>query len=481
MAIVIRTSLIAPCCAIACCFGCDDLSPQGGPEFGTSRQALSIGTARWEQKTLSSPPARMGHALVYDAAQAVTIAAGGRPVSDAGSSLSDTWAWDGRSWASLAAGMPARGFITATYDSVRGISATYGGLDRPGASPLFLAQILERGSGAWSLRSGFPGARSGAALAYDLARAVTLLFGGFDGDRWRNELWQWNGSDWDELCEAAPCDQLLPSVREDSVFVYDPARHVTLLFGGFGDGALLGETWIWNGSTWSQRLPPVSPSARHGCAAAYDPSTERIFVFGGVSADGETNELWAWDGTTWELVTQGSGPAARRDARLAWDTARKRAVLFGGRSGDGAVDFWELSLTGNGCISDDDCHADTCIEGLCGGPPPEPELDAGSGGGSSEAGSGGAAGASGSGEPVASEGSESGGSGSSDAGATPPSRDPSGPTEPSSPAVASHAPDATSFYACSSVRVANSSSGHGLVTLVVLFVFRRRRPSTITR
>ena len=175
------------------------------------------------------------------------------------------------------------------------------------------------------------------------------------------------------------------------MFVYNPARQVTLLFGGFGDGAVLGETWVWNGSTWSQRLPPVSPSARHGCAAAYDPSTQRIFVFGGVSAEGETNELWAWDGTTWELVTQSAGPAARRDARLAWDTARKRAVLFGGRSGDGAVDFWELSLTGNGCISDDDCHTDTCIEGLCGGPPPEPELDAGPGGGRSEAGSGGAA------------------------------------------------------------------------------------------
>ena len=137
---MIRTSLIAPCCAIACCFGCDDLSPQGGPEFGTSRQALSIGTARWEQKTLSSPPARMGHALVYDAAQAVTIAARGaarlrrreQPLGYLGVGR--------KSWASLAAGMPARGFITGTYDSVRSISSTYGGLDRPGASPLFFAR-----------------------------------------------------------------------------------------------------------------------------------------------------------------------------------------------------------------------------------------------------------------------------------------------------------------------------------------------------
>ncbi|MEO8181354.1 MAG: hypothetical protein ABI895_21160 [Deltaproteobacteria bacterium] len=484
---MMRTRLRALCCtalycAALCSLGCGSEPPQGAASIGSARQALSLGSVLWEQKTIGAPPARMGHTLVYDAARAVTLAAGGRPAADTGASFSDTWAWDGRSWASVAAGLPARGFITGTYDSGRGVSLTYGGLDVPATARVYFSQVLERGAGAWILRSGFPGNRSGAGLSYDSARAVTTLFGGFDGIRWRNEIWQWNGTDWLERCNVAPCNQMRPSVRENAVFVYDPARQVTLLFGGFGDGAVRGETWTWDGSTWSQRLPPASPSPRHSCAAAYDPSTQRIFVFGGVRDDGETNELWAWDGTTWEQRTQTEGPAARRDARLAWDTARKRGVLFGGRSGSSEVDFWELSLTGNSCSTEDECHNDSCIEGICGGPPPEPEVDAGpldgSGGASSAADSGGSAGASGSAGDETNPGG-SAGNGDSNAGepSLPWDPGPAAPPEDSPALAAARGAGATSFYSCSSAPAGEQPTGNWLFTLVLLSACRRRRSS----
>jgi len=476
-----RTRLGALGCAALCWLGCGSEPLPGAASLGSARQALSLGTVRWEQKTISAPPARMGHALIYDAARAVTLAAGGRRPADVGVSFSDTWAWDGRSWASVAAGLPARGFITGTYDSGRGISLTYGGLDVPGAAPIFFSQLLERGAGAWVVRSGFPGNRSGAGLSYDSARAATILFGGFDGARWRNEIWEWNGTDWAERCNTAPCNQMRPSAREDAVFVYDPVRQVTLLFGGFAEGALRGETWTWDGSTWSQRLPPTSPSPRRSCAVSYDPSTRRIFVFGGLRDDGETNELWAWDGTTWEQLTQTDGPAARRDARLAWDTARKRGVLFGGRSGSSDVDTWELSLAGNGCSTDDECHNDTCIEGICGGPPPEPEVDAGppgaGGSASSAAGSGGSGGAPGSGGDGMTPG-DSPGSGGIDAG-EPPAADPSPADPPATtpPLVAARDTGATSFYSCSSARAGEQRAGAWVFTLVLLSLCRGRRSS----
>jgi hypothetical protein len=473
------------CLVISPSFGCGPEAAPTSVSVGHARQALALGTVVWEKRTTSLPPARMGHALIYDSVRAVSVAAGGRPVNDAGVSLSDTWAWDGQSWASIAAGMPNRGFIAGTFDSTRGISLTYGGLNRPTFTPQYFSQILERGIGAWTLLSGFPGARSATGLAYDEARAVTVLFGGFDGNNWHNDVFEWNGAFWSERCTGVPCRDVRPSVRESPVFVYDPARQVTLLFGGFGDYQARGETWTWDGATWTQRLPLVSPSARYGSAAAYDPATQRIFVFGGITDEGEVDELWAWDGSTWEQLEQPTGPTPRRDARLAWDTARKRGVLFGGRAGTQAVDFWELSLAGNPCTTDEQCHREVCSDGFCGGPPASPEPDAGSAGqggtsgGAPSGGTGGTGGAAGT--SAGNGGSETAAAG---AGAAPTMTTPDGgsplPDSPPEPGVTSgptaQAPSGrASFYGCAVKPGAGAGVWLASGGLAVLIALRRRR------
>lgn len=420
--------------------------------------APSLGRARWEQASTNLPPARMGHALFYDPVLAVTIAAGGRPVDDAGASLSDTWAWDGTSWASMAAGLPRRGFISGAFDTERGFGLVYGGLDRSARGVEYFADILEqRGHGAWSRRGGLPGSRSGAGLAYDDARGATILFGGFDGSHFQDDIWEWNGATWVRRCNSAHCRDMRPSARDSAIFVYDPARRVTLLFGGWGGDQALGETWTWNGSTWSQRLPPVSPSARYGCGAAYDPSTRRILLFGGVTERGEVNELWAWDGATWEQLPQTNGPAPRRDVRLAWDTGRRRGILFGGRSDTSPVDFWELSLVGNVCTSDEECHHAACVDGFCGGEPTASQVDAGvvegSGGQSSTSSPSGAAGA----------------SRSVDGGSLPEAS--TDPVESSSGGPRG----ADSFYACAVGRGSSGAPALWLGGIAALSLLRRRR------
>jgi hypothetical protein len=477
------------CCFVGLGWACGTQAPSPGPSLATAHQAVSRGAVVWEKQETTMPPARMGHALLYDSVRAVTVAAGGRPVNDGGVSLSDTWSWDGLSWASIAAALPPRGFIAGTFDSGRGISLTYGGVDRPTFTPQFFSQIVERADGAWSLRSGFPGARSTTGLTYDAGRAVTVLFGGFDGHDWHNDIFEWDGTFWRERCTDPPCELVRPSVRENAVFVYDPARQVTLLFGGFGDYEARAETWTWDGSTWTQRLPSVSPSARYGCAAAYDPSTRRILMFGGTTADGDVNELWAWDGSTWEQLEQQSGPTPRRDVRLAWDTTRKRGVLFGGRAGTQAVDFWELSLAGNSCTGDEECHRDLCIDGLCGGPRPTPEVDGGDGGGTGtpQGGAGGAAGHSSDNGGSAGSGSENGGSstggevaeGVPDAGNTTPEA-PGSPGATPAPASSTVAAHRTSFYGCAMSAGISSSAwpaGAGWAMLVL----RRRAARTARR
>ena len=62
---------------------------------------------------------------------------------------------------------------------------------------------------------------------------------------------------------------------------YDPATGTVVLFGGTGHGALLGDTWTWNGTTWTQQTPATSPPARESASMAYDAATGTVVLFGG--------------------------------------------------------------------------------------------------------------------------------------------------------------------------------------------------------
>lgn len=469
------------------CTGCGGEPTPTPLALGKQTAALS-GTLLWEQKTPGVlPPARMAHALVYDPVRQLTTAAGGRSVSDSGNSLADTWSWDGQTWTPQTAGLPNRGYMMGAFDLNRQVTVLYGGVDEPAGFPRrYFAQTLERSTGSWSQTAGTPSARATAALAYDASRGVTVLFGGWSGSAWLSDIWEWNGSTWTQRCTTAPCSTAArPARRESAVFVYDAARAVTVLFGGWGDNQPLGDTWTWDGSTWTVRNPAAPPAARTRSAGAYDPATQRVYVFGGVSgatANVELNDLWTWDGSAWERLAATTPPSVRRDLGLAWDTARRRAVLFGGRSNNQAVDFWEFSLVGNSCSSDTECHNGVCLGTVCGDEIPEPDA------GPAEpdaAGAAGAAGASGAGGAAGSAGETNGGAGS---GSTPEVAEDSGVPANEVPSLEDPVPHPgglskpRSLYSCSSAPLeAQSSSGalSGLAAslLAALFAVLRRRAS----
>lgn len=77
-------------------------------------------------------------------------------------------------------------------------------------------------------------------MAYDSARGVTVLFGGYVGSAGASrETWEWNGSVWRRRVIAGP------AARYGHAMAYDSARGVTVLFGGYRDGVggADGETW----------------------------------------------------------------------------------------------------------------------------------------------------------------------------------------------------------------------------------------------
>ena len=53
-----------------------------------------------------------------------------------------------------------------------------------------------------------------------------------------------------------------PSPRTGAAMVYDIARGVTVLFGGSGDHGNLNDTWEWDGTEWIRHSPPNSPPRR---------------------------------------------------------------------------------------------------------------------------------------------------------------------------------------------------------------------------
>jgi hypothetical protein len=94
---------------------------------------------------------------------------------------------------------------------------------------------------------------------------------------------------------------------------------VVVLFGGLGalrDPHLFGDTWTFDGTTWTQQAPPVSPPAREGHAMAT--AGDRVVLFGGSDLQGNPmGDTWTWDGATWRQESPPASPPARSAHAMA--------------------------------------------------------------------------------------------------------------------------------------------------------------------
>jgi hypothetical protein len=135
---------------------------------------------------------------------------------------------------------------------------------------------------------------------------------------------------------------------------YDSDQDEVVGFGGVGPAGYLGDTWVWSQSLvrWRATRPPQSPPPRSHHSIVYDRARKQIVLFGGYSTDGMLGDTWTWDGTTWSAYT-GVSPPPRRSAQLGYDVVRQRVVLFGGTAATtltignapGLTDTWEWDGT----------------------------------------------------------------------------------------------------------------------------------------
>jgi hypothetical protein len=225
-----------------------------------------------------------------------------------------------------------------------------------------------------------PSPRYGASLAYNPADGYLVLFGGCCDayNRTFSDTWVWNGQSWRQLNPSAS-----PSARKNAGLAYDMASKRLVLFGGCINNQYSqdGDTWAWDGSTWTQitstlpaphsqcepamvslgtspnagqasillfgsdgtgvwqngwwRRPPTtgSPSFRRGAALTFDPLGHQVLLFGGVDTTSACgcilNDTWAWTGLTWVQQHPASQPTAlSARPRMVYDAAAKRSILF---------------------------------------------------------------------------------------------------------------------------------------------------------
>ena len=265
-------------------------------------------TNGWTQlQPATSPLARDSHMMAYDQSRNVTVLFGGWDTN--GNELNDTWEWNGTNW----------------------------------------NLITPSGSG--------PVARHDGAMVFDSARGTCILWGGSDFTLGFDyaDTWEWNGTSWTQLNTPA-----WPLARSGHSMAYDVARARTVMFGGWdANGTPLGDTWEFNGTTWAQVTTALAPAPRLWTAMAYDIARGTTVLFGGAGAAADFNDTWEYNGA-WTQRTSTSAPAPLDSQAMTFDIGQNAMVMFGGYDTTLGVDLsdtWEYTAApaasyvtfGSGC------------------------------------------------------------------------------------------------------------------------------------
>jgi hypothetical protein len=263
------------------------------------------------------PSPRVQSAMAYDAATGTVVLFGGYTGTRY---LAGTWTWDGTTWTLQhpATSPPARSDAAMAYDAATGTVVLFGG---SGFTTDHLGDTWTWDGTTWTEQhpATSPPAVSGARMAYDGATGTVVLFDA--------GTWTWDGSTW---TKQHPANR--PPGGYDAVMAYDAATGTVVLFGGAVGPGDLSDTWTWDGTNWTKQHPATSPPARESAAMAYDAATGTAVLFGGYNATTTCllGDTWTWDGTTWTEQAPAAHPSPRVFAAMAYDAATGSAVLFGG-------------------------------------------------------------------------------------------------------------------------------------------------------
>ncbi len=253
----------------------------------------------WTQMSPStSPLARSFATMTYDPATRSTVLFGG---SFYASLLNDTWVWGvyppaSPYWAGTTptTSPPARSGASMAYDAATGNVVLFGGLGTSGA----LNDTWTWNGSNWTSVTPFgnnPIASYGSSMAYDPSTGSVVLFGGIDASgSFLSDTYSWKANAWTYMTVSNP----IPAPRAYAAMSYDARTAQMVLFGGESATGDLSDTWLWDGQAWAQLQPLGSvPSARYGSSMAYDAATTDVVLFGGTGNGGNVADTWTYQPT----------------------------------------------------------------------------------------------------------------------------------------------------------------------------------------
>jgi N-acetylneuraminic acid mutarotase len=170
------------------------------------------------------------------------------------------------------------------------------------------------------------------------------LFGGSNGTTVLGDTWVWDGGSWTKRTVTGPAARQYHAMA--------PLGGKVVLFGGFDGTNRLSDTWEWDGNAWTKRAVS-GPEPRRRMAMA--PLGNKLVLFGGsVDSDAgviDPTDVWQWDGSAWTRTSPTGGPGGLVGHRMV--TLGGQILLFGGdvsgfSSGPGATWTFDGTAWGGG-------------------------------------------------------------------------------------------------------------------------------------
>lgn len=197
---------------------------------------------QWQEVTPAETPSPSCEscAMLYDHARSQLVLFG----SSAGEPVS-VWVWDGAVWQLKQTGGPdapgsRQGFAVA-FDELRSRSVLFGGQDDSGTT---LNDTWEWDGERWELRvtDMGPSSRRDHAMAYNRAWGRVVVHGGDNQGQELDDAWDWDGEVWRPVAAGT----IRPVARSQHAMAFSPTAQRLVLFGGMTGGQSMAKSDTWS-------------------------------------------------------------------------------------------------------------------------------------------------------------------------------------------------------------------------------------------